>query len=420
MPARCGWTCTRTSVPSCSCPAETLSTHVARGLLPAAVPHADAAFNAARSALLVHALTRDPAMLLEATDDRLHQRQRAAAMPESIVLIDALRAHGLAAVVSGAGPSVLVLTARPGRRLRSPHSPHRGGRPSRWRSMQSGQRCWPGRLRYLLDNEEHTGTHRCCPVRELRLGSRRSRPLGRASRGAEADDLSSPLIRLASFRPVPFCVPAFGPDRKGPGHPLRWNAQVTAGKDLYVSETTDLVETGAQDAAGTTEAPAASGTTGSARRRGNGLSGMLLPELQRLAGELGISGTGRMRKGDLVAAISARQVGGSAPADAAPSASNGIRGPRRRGPRSRRHPGRAARGPRQRWRQRRPVDGSSGEAPESTRPVRTRRGASRPAGSPSADAPADAAPAAGTSDADTDERARRRRPHRRRPAAAQP
>ena len=48
-------------------------------------------------------------MLFEATDDRLHQRQRAAAMPESIGLIDALRARGLAAVVSGAGPSVLVL-----------------------------------------------------------------------------------------------------------------------------------------------------------------------------------------------------------------------------------------------------------------------------------------------------------------------
>jgi homoserine kinase len=94
-------------------PAETLSTHVARGLLPDVVPHADAAFNAARSALLVHALTRDPAMLLEATDDRLHQRQRAAAMPQSIGLIDALRVRGLAAVVSGAGPSVLVLTAGP-------------------------------------------------------------------------------------------------------------------------------------------------------------------------------------------------------------------------------------------------------------------------------------------------------------------
>src|SRR3954449_2617489 len=185
--------------------------------------------------------------------------------------------------------------------------------------MQQGQRCWSGRLRYLLDNEEHTGTHRCCPVRELRLGSRRSRPLGRASRGAEADDLSSPLSASHLFDPISFRVPASGPDRRGPGHPLRWNAQVTAGKDLYVSETTDLVETGTQDAAGTTEAPAASGTTGSPRRRGNGLSGMLLPELQRLAGELGISGTGRMRKGDLVAAISARQVGGSSALAGAPT-----------------------------------------------------------------------------------------------------
>jgi homoserine kinase len=94
-------------------PDATLSTHVARGLLPEVVPHADAVFNAARSALLVHALAGDPAALLEATDDRLHQRQRAAAMPESIALIDSLRARGHAATVSGAGPSVLVLTAGP-------------------------------------------------------------------------------------------------------------------------------------------------------------------------------------------------------------------------------------------------------------------------------------------------------------------
>jgi homoserine kinase len=90
-------------------PGTTLSTHVARGLLPEAVPHADAVFNAARSALLVHALTADPALLLEATDDRLHQRQRGSAMPESLTLIDRLRAEGYPAVVSGAGPSVLVL-----------------------------------------------------------------------------------------------------------------------------------------------------------------------------------------------------------------------------------------------------------------------------------------------------------------------
>jgi homoserine kinase len=91
-------------------PESTLATHVARGLLPDAVPHADAAFNAGRAALLVHALTREPGLLLEATEDRLHQRQRAAAMPGSLALLDRLRGEGHAAVVSGAGPSLLVLT----------------------------------------------------------------------------------------------------------------------------------------------------------------------------------------------------------------------------------------------------------------------------------------------------------------------
>jgi homoserine kinase len=92
-------------------PAATLSTHVARGLLPDAVPHADAAHAAGRAALLVHALTCDPGLLVEATEDRLHQRQRAAAMPGSAALLDRLRAAGHAATVSGAGPSLLVLTA---------------------------------------------------------------------------------------------------------------------------------------------------------------------------------------------------------------------------------------------------------------------------------------------------------------------
>jgi homoserine kinase len=91
-------------------PEDTLSTHVARGLLPGVVPHADAAFNAGRSALLVHALAREPRLLLDATEDRLHQRPRTAAMPGSIALVDRLRAAALPAVVSGAGPSLLVLT----------------------------------------------------------------------------------------------------------------------------------------------------------------------------------------------------------------------------------------------------------------------------------------------------------------------
>jgi homoserine kinase len=93
-------------------PDTTLSTHVARSLLPDVVPHADAAFNAGRAALLVHALTTEPSWLLAATEDRLHQRQRGAAMPESLALIDRLRGEGYAAVVSGAGPSILVLTQR--------------------------------------------------------------------------------------------------------------------------------------------------------------------------------------------------------------------------------------------------------------------------------------------------------------------
>jgi homoserine kinase len=91
-------------------PETTLSTHVARGLLPDAVPHGDAAANAGRAALLVHALTGEPSLLLDATEDRLHQRQRGPAMPGSLALLDRLRAAGHAAVVSGAGPSLLVLT----------------------------------------------------------------------------------------------------------------------------------------------------------------------------------------------------------------------------------------------------------------------------------------------------------------------
>ena len=97
-------------VPVVLVPDATLSTDLARGLLPDVVPHADAAFNAGRAALLVHALTREPGMLLAATEDRLHQRQRAQAMPGSLAVVDAVRAAGHAAVVSGAGPSVLVLT----------------------------------------------------------------------------------------------------------------------------------------------------------------------------------------------------------------------------------------------------------------------------------------------------------------------
>ncbi len=86
-----------------------VSTEVARGLLPPAVPHADAARNAGRAALLVAAFTAEPGALLDATEDRLHQDYRAPAMPATHDLVGRLRAAGLPAVVSGAGPSVLAL-----------------------------------------------------------------------------------------------------------------------------------------------------------------------------------------------------------------------------------------------------------------------------------------------------------------------
>lgn len=92
-------------------PQERGLTEVARAALPATVPHADAALNAGRAALLVHAMTVDPSHLFVATEDRLHQGYRAPSMPGSAELVAALRAQGIAAVVSGAGPSVLALTS---------------------------------------------------------------------------------------------------------------------------------------------------------------------------------------------------------------------------------------------------------------------------------------------------------------------
>ena len=88
-------------------PTTSSSTAKARKALPDTVPHADAARNAARSALLVHALAADPGLLLPATEDTLHQPYRAASQPRTAGLVGALRAAGVPAVVSGAGPSVL-------------------------------------------------------------------------------------------------------------------------------------------------------------------------------------------------------------------------------------------------------------------------------------------------------------------------
>ncbi|MZD09126.1 homoserine kinase [Streptomyces sp. SID5785] len=98
-----------TVVPVVFVPGKPLLTETARGLLPRTVPHVDAAANAGRAALLVEALTRRPELLLPATEDRLHQEYRAPAMPESAALVERLRADGVPAMISGAGPTVIAL-----------------------------------------------------------------------------------------------------------------------------------------------------------------------------------------------------------------------------------------------------------------------------------------------------------------------
>lgn len=94
-----------------------MSTATARALQPESVPHEDAVFNVSRSALLVAALTQSPELLMAATEDRLHQEYRSEAMPEAGKVIELMRANNHAAVVSGAGPSVLVLASDPAERM---------------------------------------------------------------------------------------------------------------------------------------------------------------------------------------------------------------------------------------------------------------------------------------------------------------
>ncbi|MFF1880960.1 homoserine kinase [Pseudarthrobacter sp. NPDC058196] len=96
-------------IPIVAVPDFELSTEAARALLPASVGHHAAAMNSGRAALLIHALTQKPEFLLPGTEDYLHQSYRAEAMRPSAALIGALRKAGYAAVVSGAGPTVLVL-----------------------------------------------------------------------------------------------------------------------------------------------------------------------------------------------------------------------------------------------------------------------------------------------------------------------
>ncbi|MCZ8377258.1 homoserine kinase [Mycobacterium sp. CPCC 205372] len=94
-------------------PQQRSSTAETRVLLPEQVHHTDATFNVSRAALLVVALTDRPDLLMAATEDVLHQPQRAPAMPDSAEYLRLLRRCGVAAVLSGAGPAVLGLSTEP-------------------------------------------------------------------------------------------------------------------------------------------------------------------------------------------------------------------------------------------------------------------------------------------------------------------
>ncbi|MDI3315531.1 MAG: homoserine kinase [Mycobacterium sp.] len=94
-------------------PEERSLTAETRVLLPAQVSHDDARFNLSRAALLVVALTERPDLLMAATEDVLHQPQRAPAMPASAEYLRLLRRYDIAAVLSGAGPAVIALSTEP-------------------------------------------------------------------------------------------------------------------------------------------------------------------------------------------------------------------------------------------------------------------------------------------------------------------
>ncbi|MBA6439472.1 transcription termination factor Rho [Streptomyces sp. GMR22] len=113
-----------------------------------------------------------------------------------------------------------------------------------------------------------------------------------------------------------------------------------------MSDTTDLMgvnasgtsDSGVGNNAPATDAsaPANGAATGAAprrRRSGTGLDAMVLAELQQLASSLGIKGTARMRKGQLIEVIKEKQAAGSGSAqgsESTPSDAEGVTKPKRR------------------------------------------------------------------------------------------
>ena len=94
-------------------PGDRLPTAEARRALPGDVPREDAVFNVAHAALTVEALTRDPSLLGEALQDRLHQDARLALVPAVLEVFRSLQGAGVPVCVSGAGPTLLAFPREP-------------------------------------------------------------------------------------------------------------------------------------------------------------------------------------------------------------------------------------------------------------------------------------------------------------------
>lgn len=94
-------------------PSSHASTEAVRRVLPSDIPHMDARFNVSRTAVLLVALSKDPSLLWEGTRDRMHQPFRAEVLPVTSEWVNRLRNRGYAAFLSGAGPTVLVLSTSP-------------------------------------------------------------------------------------------------------------------------------------------------------------------------------------------------------------------------------------------------------------------------------------------------------------------
>ncbi|QNQ90037.1 homoserine kinase [Corynebacterium poyangense] len=89
------------------------STQAVRRVLPSHVTHIDARFNVSRTAVMTVAIQHHPELLWEGTRDRLHQPYRSDVLPVTAEWVNRLRNRGYAAYLSGAGPTIMVLSTEP-------------------------------------------------------------------------------------------------------------------------------------------------------------------------------------------------------------------------------------------------------------------------------------------------------------------